>query len=1108
VANVEFRILGPLEAVVDGRPVPLGGPKQRSLLALLLVRAGNVVSADQLIDEIWGADAPPTVRAGLHVYLSRLRRLLGSNGSDGVLVRHAHGYALMLGRDQLDATRFEQLAREGREALGRDEATRAADVLSDALSMWRGPALADLAHVPFAEAEAGRLEDLRLQAVETRIAADLRLGRASEVVGELQTLIAAHPYREGLRGQLMLALYQLGRQADALEAYARARRVLRDELGLEPSQELRQLEQAILQQDDALDAAPAVVGVEREPAPPTRRSRDRRSLAYLAAGAALATVALVTLALAPWNDDRLRVPDDAVGAIDPASNRVVATIPVGAHPAAVAADGATLWVANALDGSVSRIDLRRRRTVRAVAVGGNPGSLTVSSSSVWVPTGERMRRIDPRFDTVVNSVAVGRGSWWARASVPSARRGRTVWVGDGYGVAQIDERTNKVVRRVATGDSPSGIATHGDDVWVSDNVDNTVTRIEPTNATTVLPVGREPNGIAAAAGALWVAQTGDNSVVRIDPDDGNVVTTIPVGRGPTSVADGAGSIWVTNSGDGTVTRIDPDDNRVVTTVEVGGRPQGIVFADGLIWVANRGAPAAGPLEVRGGTARFVGHADIDAFPEGLSSLDPAVSFNSDVWKLFYATCAKLVNYVDARAPAGSQLVPEVAAAMPSISQDRRTYTFTIRDGFRFSPPSDAPVTAATFKHTIERTLHPKLRSPAVEGLLRDVVGQSAYAAGRTSHLHGVAARGNRLTITLTRPDPAFLAKMATPFFCAVPTDTPMQPVGPRPIPSAGPYSFAEHVPHQRVVLTRNPNYAGDRPQRLERAVYTFGASSTREIARDVEAGRADYALDGIDDADEARLVARYGDDIRRGRPTLVRNATGGVAYLILNATRPLFGSTRLRRAVNFAIDRTALTAALPGGTPTDQYLPPTIPGYRDARVYPFRPDVARATRLAGTVRRTAVMYTCNERWCRTVAQILRRDLRRLGIDVRIEQFPFAELYDRENTPGEPFDIGFLRWAPAIVDPGDVLDPLDGSPFFRDETWLARLRAARTLTGGARYRAYGALDVALARDAAPFAAFAVLTQGEFFSARLGCQIAHPVYGIDIAALCLRSRTEGG
>jgi len=1111
VQNIEFRILGPVEAVADGRPVPLGGPKQRSLLALLLVRARTVVSAEDLIDEVWGADAPPTVRASLQVYLSRVRRLLGSNGGEGLLVRHPHGYALMLDLEQLDATRFEQLAREGREALAGGQAAHAAESLSRALSLWRGPALADLADVPFAEAAARRLEDLRLQTVEDRVAADLALGRFVDVVPELQALVSAHPYRERFHGQLMLALYQSGRQADALETYAVARRALSGELGLEPSQTLRRLEQAILQQDPALDAPQTATGVDRATSTASiPRSRRLRVLTTVAATLVALAAGIVALA---WSDGRGRagIPDNAVGGIDPGTNQVVATVDVGAQPAAVAAGHGSLWVANAVDGSVSRIDLKKRRMTRTIAVGGSPESLTVGPSAVWVPNGERMRRLDPRFDTVVATLPVGRVTDWGRARAPSARFRGAVWVADGYGIAQIDARSNHVTRRVATGDSPSGIAAHGRDVWVTDDVDNTVSRVEPTNATTVLAIGREPTGIAAAAGAVWVAQTGENSVVRIDPVTATVVTTIPVGRRPTTVAYGEGSVWVANSGDGTVMRIDPDDNRVTATIDVGGRPQGFAFADGLVWVANRGERAVGPgaSSTRGGTALFAGHADIDAFPEGTRSLDPAISLNSDVWKLFYATCAKLVNYVDARAPAGSRLVPEVAAAMPVISRDGRTYTFRIRNGFRFSPPSGAPVTAATFKHTIERTLSPMLRSPAAAFVLTDIVGQTAYAAGRARQLRGVVAHGDTLTVTLTRPDPSFLAKVATPFFCAVPGDTPIKPVGPRPIPSAGPYSIVEHVPHQRVVLARNPNYRGRRPQRLERAVYTFGDASRQEIVGDVEAARADYALDGVDDSDVGRLVARYGSGARRHGPTFMRNeAGGGVAYLILNAQRPLFESARLRRAVNFAIDRTALAAAVPGGTPTDQYLPPNTPGFRDAQLYPFRPDLRRARRLAGSARRTGVMYTCNQRWCGRIAQILRRDLERIGIDLRVEQFPFEQLYERENTPGEPFDIGFLRWAPTILDPGDVLDPLDGSEFFTDPGWLSRLRNARMLTGEARYRAYGALDVALARDAAPFAAYAVLTQGELFSSRIGCQIAHPVYGIDIAALCIRGGNSGG
>jgi predicted ATPase/DNA-binding SARP family transcriptional activator len=249
---MQYRVLGPLE-VRDGEgSLPLAGAKQRALLALLLLHANRVLSRDRLIDELWGDEPPATAVTSLQVYVSRLRKLLPAE----TLLTRPPGYVLEVEPEELDVRRFERLLAEGHAALAADDAERAAIVLHQALELWRGPALAEFAFEPFAQAEIGRLEDLRLAAVEERVEADLALGRHADLIGELEGLIAENPHRERLRGQLMLALYRSGRQAEALEAYQAARRALVDELGIEPTAELQTLEKAILTHDSALETAP------------------------------------------------------------------------------------------------------------------------------------------------------------------------------------------------------------------------------------------------------------------------------------------------------------------------------------------------------------------------------------------------------------------------------------------------------------------------------------------------------------------------------------------------------------------------------------------------------------------------------------------------------------------------------------------------------------------------------------------------------------------------------------------------------------------------------------------------------------------------------------
>lgn len=245
---MQFRILGPLE-VCDGEgPIEIAGAKQRTILALLLLHANEVVRTDRLIDDVWGDDAPRNAAGALHNHVSRLRKTLGQD----VLARREWGYVLRTGPGAIDLNRFEELVGAAEPLPAHERSEK----LAEALALWRGTALADLAAEPALRTEIARLDELRLATLERRIEADLEAGKSTELVGELETLIAAEPLREHLRGQLILALYRAGRQAEALEVFRETRRMLTEELGLEPSPALRELEKAILRQDPAIAAAP------------------------------------------------------------------------------------------------------------------------------------------------------------------------------------------------------------------------------------------------------------------------------------------------------------------------------------------------------------------------------------------------------------------------------------------------------------------------------------------------------------------------------------------------------------------------------------------------------------------------------------------------------------------------------------------------------------------------------------------------------------------------------------------------------------------------------------------------------------------------------------
>ena len=1145
---MDFRILGPLEVDRGGRALPLGGRQQRALLALLLLRANEVVPVDEIIHALWPETSPPSATRSVHALVSRLRRLLEGEpvardegeGENGVLLTRPHGYVLRVAAGELDLDRFQALMDEGRRALAARRPEEAAGTLRDALSLWRGSPLAEFAYDSFARVDIGRLEELRLSAIEERVDADLALGRHHELIPELEALAAENPLRERLHGQLMLALYRSGRQAEALHAYQRTRRKLVDELGIDPGQALQRLERAILVQDPSLDLAPAespstrvaTIGapeadteaVEARPAPSTparseiERRRPSRVPLVVSLGVLLAVAAAGGLYLVVGGrSTTTMVEANSVGIIDPTSNEIIGQVPVGARPGSVVAGAGGIWIANLEDRTVSRLDPATRRLVRTISTEDAPIALAASDRLIWavgasftLPYATIVRKIDPRVNDVVQTTRLEGSSFPGAAGGGAAanRRGQLWVVTCCLGlVSRLDRATSKVASRIATGGiSPGSVAVGAGATWVADTLYDEIERIAPTDVVVAtIPVGRSPSALAVGAGGVWVTVSGENVVRRIDPVTNVVVATIPVGRSPGAVAVAPDAVWVANSQDGTISRIDPATNRVVVTVRVGGSPQGIAVAAGKVWVSVQGSSAA--RVAPGGTVRVTSLNDVD-------SLDPALAFHPLSWQLEYATCAKLLNYPDRPAPLGSQLVPEVARSLPTISRDRKTYTFTIRRGFRFSPPSNEPVTAQTFKIAIERGL--KL-PPRLYGHADDIVGATALASGKARGIAGISAAGDHLTIRLTRPAPDFLERLAEPLFCAVPLDTPLAPKGVTSMPSAGPYYFASYEPGREIVLRRNPNYAGDRPRRPREIRVRIGVTPAQSIEQ-IEARKADYTLDyGLVPGAHARLAPRYGPGspaARTGSQQYFVNPAFGLDYLVLNTSRPLFADVKLRQAVNFAIDRHALARlgfmASPA-VPTDQYLIPGARGFRDARIYPLTPDVPTARRLAGGTSHRVVFYSCTTVNCREHAAIIEKNLEAAGFRMEVKEFPLGVLAGKLMSPGarsEPFDLAIRRNFHGSPDPFLFLNPpLDGSlgangGLFDDADTTRKLERAAMMTGAQRDRAYGRLDIDLARNTAPLAAFSYQTRQDFFSARVGCQVYVPSYGMDLAALCIR------
>ena len=367
-STIEFRILGPLEVWREGGSLPLGGLKQRSLLALLLLQANQVVSTDRLVHELWGDEPPSTAVTALHGYVSQLRKLIeperAAGGESRVLVTRPPGYVLNVGPGQLDLDRFEASVRHAREELVAGRPEPAARDLREAFALWRGAPLADLASEPFAQSAARPLEELWLAALEDRIDADLALGRHREVASELEAVIRRHPLRERLRGQQMLALYRCGRQADALNAYADARRTLSEELGIEPSSALKQLERDILNQAESL-GAPAREQEQEAAAEAAPRRRRRTGVVFASATAAVIAVAAgIVLVTRSGSDGSTGVPANAVGRLA-ADGTLASSAAVGSHPTSVAVGAGAVWSLDSGDGTITRVDARTHRRVRS-----------------------------------------------------------------------------------------------------------------------------------------------------------------------------------------------------------------------------------------------------------------------------------------------------------------------------------------------------------------------------------------------------------------------------------------------------------------------------------------------------------------------------------------------------------------------------------------------------------------------------------------------------------------------------------------------------------------------------------------------------------------------
>ena len=996
---MEFRILGPLEVFERGQALDVGTGKQRMLLELLLVNAGEVVSTDRLIDALWGHRPPASALNSVHVYVSQLRKVLGN----GPLQTRGHGYLLAVDPEQIDLSRFERLLSEGRELLAGGEAERAAETLRAALALWRGPPLSDFEFDLVAQSEIARLAELRINALEEKNDADLALGRHAELVPELEALVREHPLRERLRAQLMLALYREGRQAEALDAYRQARRTLVDEVGIEPGPALQELERAILQQDPALDAP-------GQTATPLARAR-RRSGLLIAIGAvvllaAATAVAVIELARGEGRG-MVAASANSVAAIDAGSNRLVAEVPVGKGPTSLAVGEGSVWVTNAHERSVTRIDPRTSHVLQRIDVGGDPGGIAVGAGGVWVANSldGTVSRIDPQTNREVEAIPVG-----VTPTALAFGEG-AVWVtsAEERSVTKIDPVLGQVVDRISTGALGRGIAVAGGSIWVTDGSSRSVVRIDSRRGLVVdrVSVGNGPTGVAFGDGSVWVANSLDGTVSRVDPRT-NAVAVIPVGEGPDGIAVGAGAVWVSGEFSGAIARIDPADNRVVERIPIANRPKGLAVSENQVWFAVQPSGAGhrgGRLVVGAGGGLISG------------PIDPIFATWAGTNTSLSAAYDGLVGAARRGGSEGGQLVPNLARSLPVITAGGTSYAFQLRHGIRYS--NGTLVKASDFARAFERALrHEELwwNFPLVGA---DACSRRPRSCDLSQGIQTDDATGT-IVVRLRRPDGKFLKDLS--FLPPIPPGTPDRDTGTRAVPSTGPYMVESYVPGRALTLARNP-YFRVRPGRPDGFPdeIEFRLVGPADVTA-VERGRYDVAAVSLDSSDVDReKLERFK---ARHPSQYYVHAEPATVLLFLNTTHPPFDDVRVRRAVNFAVDRAAISASYPSGfaEPTCQLRPPGTVGFR--RYCPYTaaptpagvwkaPDLTRARTLvaaSGTRGMRVTVWTYPGFW-ELAAKGAVRALEQLGYRASIRRAEGLEAYiekvNDEETRG--VQAGMIGW---------------------------------------------------------------------------------------------------
>jgi YVTN family beta-propeller protein len=1141
--------LGPLQAERDGAVLALGGRQQRAVLAVLIVHRPAVVTVARIADEIWGDSVPAGYVRTIQTYVHHLREALertpgGPNGGGRVITTTGGGYRLTVTPESVDAVAFEDLVATAQDRQKAGNVTAARALYEQALALWRGEPLSDLADLSFASAYASRLEDVRLSAVEGVIDTRLALGDHVSVLAELGDLVRRYPMRERLHAQRMLALYRSGRQAEALEAYRAVRDLLDRELGVEPSADLRQLHQAMLVQDPAL-AAPQTSAVASDAAEsaasPSARAtaaageptvddhapngRRRRSLA--AALVALLVVAGGAVAFGAWHQ-----PTRSLSSLPPNSLARIAAdgtlhdaIPLGMSPTAVAYGAGSLWVTGGTNGLLLRIDPHSHKVIDRIPVGHTPTAIALTAQDAWVTNSRdgTVSRINTDADSEVQTVPVG--------AVPTAVAADSsgVWVANSSddSIQRIDASSGKAAAPVPVGGRPDGVVVSGRTLWVANGDDSTVWEVDSTTGAPLrgpVPVGTSPAAMVPLHGSLWVADEDSQSVDRVDVRTGSVTGHFVTGDGPSAVASSGSTIWVANAYEGTVARVDTAKESQRKKFAVGASPRAFVAVGSSVWVASgaysTGAHVGGSLSVA-----------LPYAPGNVIGVDPASAYvQGGTFSALRLVYDGLVAYRYTGGPGGLTVVPDLATSIPTPTDGGTTYAFTIRTGVRFSD-------GTTLK-----------ASDVKRGIIRALVAEAApYGGGFASSLGIIGSDDCReepstcdlskgvvindttgsLVLHLAAADPSALFKLADVSW-AVPASAHPWPAT-APVPGTGPYQIAQYTAdadgHTLTFALRRNRFFKQWSFAAQPAGYPDEIRWVREP--DLEHSVASVAA-GLSDLTSVsgQLGLALGgqlESVQVQRPGSV-HVDGGFAlqWLYLNTRKRPFNDVRVRQALSYALDRQKLVTMAGGSSlasPGCQTLPPDFPGFEPHCPFtlgpesgPYAgPDVDHARQLVSashTVGVPVVLGGFDDGLRRPLLEYVARILRSLGYPTSIKLINPGDYWgDPAAEAARTQAFGYMNWGadyPAASNFYFNIYSCDTNVFNCSRAIDAQAAKARDAEGtnpAIARRMWAAVDRRLT-DGVFVLPLVNVYQASVVSARVGNVESSPIYGVLLSQLWVR------